>query len=190
MKSPYFKIGIGVLIGILILLFTNQSYRLRGKIDLLPGFADTLTFLGEKALLTNDVPVAAILTYCDTIIGVGYNTVRRDNNLGGHAEINALGDAFSNFRDDFNKLDRSKLVLYSTFEPCEMCKGAMVHYNIRYVRFEQKKVLKGQTKSKVKQLLYELQKRRFNAPDLQENLFLKHPDYPKNKQFFTPIKPE
>jgi tRNA(Arg) A34 adenosine deaminase TadA len=110
MKSTLSKILLGLFFGILILLFLNQFYRLRGKAELPEPLKTELHHLGEKALETNDVPVGAIVTYFDTLIGVGYNTVRRDKNLGGHAEINALSDAFGHFGDEFSNLDRSQLV--------------------------------------------------------------------------------
>jgi tRNA(Arg) A34 adenosine deaminase TadA len=177
MKSTTSKILLGLLLGIVFMLTANQFYRLRGKEEISEELKTELTHLGEKALETKDVPVAAIVTYFDTIIGMGYNTVKRDFNLGGHAEINALSDAYSRFGDAFSKLDRSKLVLYTTFEPCEMCKGAIVNNRIENVFFEQNKSLADQTKLSVQQLWYELKKKRFDAPNLQENLFLQHPDY-------------
>ena len=180
-KSAFSNILLGLFLGIVFMLVSNQFYRLRGKVEVPEEVKAELNRFGEKALETNDVPVAAIVTYFDTIIGVGYNTVRRDHNIGGHAEINALSDAYSGFGDDFSKLDRSKLVLYTTFEPCEMCKGAIVHNGITNVFFEQNKGSIDQAKSSIKQLWHEVQKQRFNAPDLQENLFLQHPDYPGKK---------
>ena len=179
MKSTTSKILLGLLLGFVFMLTTNQLYRLRGKAEVSEEVKNELNRLGQKALETNDVPVAAIVTYFDTIIGKGYNTVRRNHNLGGHAEINALSDAYSKFGDEFSNLDRSKLVLYSTFEPCEMCKGALVHYNIKNVLFEQNKPMGVQLKSQLKQWRYEVYKKHFDAPGLQENLFLQHPDYPK-----------
>ena len=175
------KLLLGLLLGIVFLLTANQFYRLRGKEGISEELKTELNNLGQKALETKDVPVAAIVTYFDTIIGVGYNTVKRDHNLGGHAEVNALSDAYSRFGDEFNKLDRSQLVLYTTFEPCEMCKGAIVHNGITNVFFEENKGSIDQAKSSIKQLWHEAQKHRFNAPDLQENLFLQHPDYPGKK---------
>jgi tRNA(Arg) A34 adenosine deaminase TadA len=97
MKSPLSKILIGLLLGIVFILTANQFYRLRGKEQVPEELKTELNRLGEKALENKDVPVAAIVTYFDTIIGVGYNTVRRDFNIAGHAEINALSDAYSRF---------------------------------------------------------------------------------------------
>ncbi len=179
MKSPLLKILLGFLLGILVLLVSNQFYYLRGKEEVSEELKTELRSFGQKALETDDVPVAAIVTYFDTIIGVGYNTVKRNHNLGGHAEINALSDAYSRFGNEFNKLDRNKLVLYTTFEPCEMCKGALVHYNIKNVLFEQNKPMGEQLYSQLKQWRYEWQKKRFDSPGLQKDLFEQHPDYPK-----------
>jgi tRNA(Arg) A34 adenosine deaminase TadA len=110
MKSSFLKILLGLFLGIVFMLVSNQFYRLRGKEEVPEELKIDLKLLGEKALETNDVPVGAIVTYFDTLIGVGYNTVRRDKNLGGHAEINALSDAFGHFGDEFSNLDRSQLV--------------------------------------------------------------------------------
>ena len=171
----------GLVIGLFIWAGSSQLYRLNPKAQVPESILPTLTVLGEKALETKDVPVAAIVTYFDTIIGVGYNTVKRDFNLGGHAEINALSDAYSRFGDEFSKLDRSKLVLNTTFEPCQMCKGALVNNRIKNVSFELNKPFLEQVKSQVNLWMYEWNKRRFNARGLQESLFEQHPDYPNKK---------
>jgi len=181
MKSTTSKILLGLLLGIVFMLTANQFYRLRGKEEISEELKTELTHLGEKALETKDVPVAAIVTYFDTIIGMGYNTVKRDFNLGGHAEINALSDAYSRFGDAFSKLDRSKLVLYTTFEPCEMCKGAIVHYNIKHVYFMKDKSPFHWNKKQLKMLRYEWNKRRINGEHLQDSLLNLHPEYPGKK---------
>lgn len=172
---------IGIILGAFLIVMANQFYRLRGKEEVAEELKIELGRLGQKAIETKDVPVAAIVTYFDTIIGVGYNTVKRDFNISGHAEINALSDAYHHFGDEFSKLDRSQLILYTTFEPCEMCKGAIVNNRIQKVYFELNKGFIDQSKLGLKQLLYELKKKRFNALNLQENLFLQHPDYPGKK---------
>lgn len=181
MKSFLFSFLLGAIFAFLMLLFSNQSYRLKPNAKVSSSLQATLKQLGEKALETKDVPVASVLTYYDTIIGVGYNTVKRDHNLGGHAEINALSDAYLRFGSMFSTLNRDHLVLYSTFEPCEMCKGALVHYDIKHVQFELNKTMANRLKSQIKTGLYEWHKTHFYAPNLQEKLFLKHPDYPDNR---------
>lgn len=163
------------------LLFQTQYYRVLPTEDLDTDKIALLESLGEKALLHKDVPIASILMYKDSLIGYGYNTVLRDVELSGHAEVNAINMAYKKYRDQFKNLDRNELVLYSSFEPCEMCKGMLLHYNIKEVRFERKKTMMRQIKSSLKTWLYEYSKRQFLADSLQEKLFLKHPDYkPEN----------
>ena len=161
----------------LTFLFLSQTYRLRPRVDIPPALADTLNALATEALKNLEVPVGAVLVYADSIIGVGYNTVVRDTMVSGHAEINALNDAHRKNRATWKQLDPSKMVLYSTYEPCEMCKGAMLNLNIRHAVFEGPKPAWDHTKTSIKSGLYELKKQRLYAPDMQENLFRKHPGY-------------
>lgn len=163
-----------------LILFQSQCYRVKPKKEIPSEFKKELNEVGEKALTTEDVPVAAILVYKGNIIGKGYNTVKKDFNLAGHAEINAINEAYKKYGEKFYDLDRSELILYTTFEPCQMCKGAMQHYHIEHVYFEKNKSFLFQVKGTIKAFLFELKKQRFNAENLQENLFHKHPDYPVN----------
>ncbi|MGB0868896.1 MAG: nucleoside deaminase [Flavobacteriales bacterium] len=162
---------------LVLLLFQNQFYRIKPKKVISPQIKNKLIALGEKALLHNDVPVAAIITYNDSIIGEGYNSVYRDGNISNHAEIIALSDVFKKYGQKFYSLDREKLDLYTTFEPCEMCSGAIVHYNIKNIYFEQNKSVSNRIKSTLKSLCYNLGLIQFNEKGLQEGLFQKHPDY-------------
>lgn len=174
MRKTFVYILLIVLLG---LLFQTQYYRLLPSDDLTNDRIMFLETLGEKALLHNDVPIAALLIYNDSLIGYGYNTVRKNKELSAHAEVNAINMAYKNYGLQFHKLNREDMIMYSTFEPCEMCKGMMLHYNIQEVRFERKKKLSRQLKSSIKTWLYEFSKQRFDADSLQEKLFLKHPDY-------------
>lgn len=165
----------------LSLIFQSQFYRLKSKQEIPSHLKEELIKLGNIALKTKDVPVSAVLIYEDSIIGTGYNTVKKDKTLSGHAEINALNMAFENYGNNFHKLNRAKLKLYSSFEPCEMCKGTFIHYNIQNIYFEKTKPFFHQVNSSFKSYTYELSKNRLDADSLQEKLFLKHPDYPKYK---------
>lgn len=155
----------------LVLLFQSQSYRFKPAAEIPEEFKQELFDLGKQALASGDVPVASIVTYDGKIIGRGFNTVKRDHNIGGHAEINAVSDAFKLYGEKFAHLDRKKLTLYSTFEPCEMCKGALMHYNITKAVFEKKKPVWEQVAVTMKSVLYDLRKQRFTAPALQDSLF-------------------
>lgn len=162
---------------VVVLLFHSQTYRLRPRIDIPPALADTLNALATIALKNLEVPVGAVLMYGDSIIGVGYNTVARDTLVSGHAEINALNDAHRKNRAIWKQFDPSRMVLYSTYEPCEMCKGAMLNMSIRHAVFEGPKSAWDHIKTSTKSGLYELKKQRLYAPYMQENLFRKHPGY-------------
>lgn len=167
---------------LLALLFQTQYYRVLPKEELDAKKIKILEELGEEALLHKDVPIAALLMYKDSLIGYGYNTVLRDAELSGHAEVNAINMAYKSYGKQFAQLDREDLVIYSSFEPCEMCKGMLLHYNIKEVRFERKKKIFRQVKSSLKTWLYEYSKRQVLADSLQEKLFLKHPDYKPERE--------
>jgi tRNA(Arg) A34 adenosine deaminase TadA len=96
---------------------------------------DELRAAADSALASGDLPAAAVIVYGRKVIGRGYNTVRRDVAAGGHAEINAITDALRTVGyDHFWKLRRDSLAIVTMLEPCPMCRGAIVQYNIRVVR--------------------------------------------------------
>ena len=74
------------------------------------------------AYKANEVPVGAIITNKNKVVGVGSNKVIRDSSVCSHAEINAI-------RDASKKIGNYRLydsILYSTLEPCHMCAKAIV----------------------------------------------------------------
>lgn len=164
-------------LALLSLLFLSQVYRLKPKTKAPDAVIKALNDLATQALNAREVPVGAVLVYKDSIIGRGFNTVLQDTLLSGHAEINALNEAHRKYRPLWKTLDRSKMTLYSTYEPCEMCKGAMLNLNIAYAVFEGPKPLSERLKTTLKSWSYELHKTRLDAPEMQENLFKQHPDY-------------
>ncbi len=166
----------------LIIILQTRFYIVRST-DLLPDYyKGELARLGAKALETGDVPVGSILVYKDSIIGRGYNTVLGNNNLTGHAEINAINEATVRMgMKVFSNLDRKYLTLYSTYEPCEMCKGTIIHYNIKDVRFMKSKSIFHWWKRALKSTFYEIKKRQTDGTNIQDSLFMLHPDYPGKK---------
>ncbi|KAI3404422.2 TAD2 [Candida oxycetoniae] len=86
-------------------------------------------FIGYKALLNNETPVACIVTKGTQIISIGYNYTNNSLNGTKHAEF----IAFSRLDKDKDKdkknidncldddVDYGKLTLYVTVEPCIMC---------------------------------------------------------------------
>lgn len=136
----------------------------------------------SQALNSLDVPVGSLVIYSGSIIGEGYNTVKSDTNIAGHAEINAINDAVKKVGlAQFNELDRDKLILVSTLEPCEMCKGAIIHYNIKHIYFMKDKSPLHWNKKQLKSLRYEWYKRKIDGEQRQDSLFLLLPEYPGNK---------
>jgi tRNA(Arg) A34 adenosine deaminase TadA len=161
--------------------FQTQCYHLREKKVLDNYIIQELRSQAEMALEGREVPVGAVLLYQDSIIGRGFNTVLRDTNLTAHAEMNALMDAYKQFGSGWSALDKSQMVMYSTYEPCEMCKGAMLTFGIDQAVFEGPKPATSQIKATAKSWMYEMRKERFFAPGLQDSLFWRHPDYPEKK---------
>ncbi len=87
--------------------------------------------LARDALAAGEVPIGAVVVMDGEVIGRGHNTVIRDNDPTGHAEIKAL-------RMAAERLGNYRLPgcdLYVTLEPCAMCAGALVNARIKTVVF-------------------------------------------------------
>jgi tRNA(Arg) A34 adenosine deaminase TadA len=172
-----------VLFLLLLLFFVGsilktEYFIFSGKKDITPVLQVKLKQLGEEALKSKDVPVSALLVYKNDVIGKGYNTVLRNFDAGGHAEINAISDAIKNLGfEKFKNLNRDSLVLISTLEPCTMCKGAIELYRIKYVKFLKPKTLLGSLGTTYGDFLYEYHKRQAGPASLQDTLFKKHPEF-------------
>jgi tRNA(Arg) A34 adenosine deaminase TadA len=161
-----------------VFLFSPLFYNFHSNKNLEPTQLQTLVENASQSLKSEDVPVGAILIYTDSILSTGYNTVYRDSNAGGHAEINAISNAIQKIGfAAFSKLDREKLVLVSTFEPCMMCRGAIIEYNIRRVYFLKGKGLLHWWKEDLKQVRYDWNKFQSDRENLQDSLFMLHPKY-------------
>jgi tRNA(adenine34) deaminase len=117
-----------------------MSNGMPSRITLPPVIIERLVMLAQRSLETLDVPIAAVLLYDEKVIGEGFNTVFRNSHAGEHAEINAISSAMRELgMKEFRRLDRKKLFLVSTFEPCLMCIGACINANIRTVYYLQPK---------------------------------------------------
>ncbi len=176
-------------IGIILLLLTgigillapkwykkNKNYKLRLQDEQL------LIKLGDSAIRSLDVPVAALLIYNNEVIGKGFNTANRDLNMWGHAEINAMSETINHIGwDAFGQLDREKLYLVTTFEPCKMCEGAIVENSIRHVVVIKSKPMRNWFKKLQMQLMYQWNRQSTDTDTLQEYMFEKHPGYAKEK---------
>lgn len=76
-----------------------------------------LVSLSKKSLDGKDVPVGALIIRDKEVIGRGFNTREKDQNVLGHAEINAIIDAQKNL----GNWNLNGCVLYVTLKPCSMC---------------------------------------------------------------------
>ena len=156
-----------------------KIHRVRGKIVLTEDQRARLVELAGHSLESGDVPVGAVLIYKGKTIGEGYNTELRNAKAGEHAEINAISSAITSLgMDEFSRLDRRSLVLISTFEPCLMCAGAFVNYNIQHVYFMMEKDLQYLVKEGALFSRYLIRRRQTRDKGEQEALFEKHPGYP------------
>lgn len=87
--------------------------------------------LAKEAAAEGEVPVGAVVTIGDKIIGRGRNRREKIKNALCHAEIEAINEAC-------RRLGGWRLwecELYVTLEPCPMCAGAIINSRIKRVVF-------------------------------------------------------
>lgn len=85
--------------------------------------------LAIKSYNLDEVPVGAIVVKDNKIIGCGYNQKENTKNPLKHAELIAIEDACKSIGD----WRLSDCTLYTTFEPCMMCMGAIKESRIKRV---------------------------------------------------------
>ncbi|KAK6465132.1 cytidine deaminase-like protein [Scheffersomyces coipomensis] len=89
--------------------------------DLTTSFEDMAIslFIGYKALLISETPVACILKdkKSNKIISIGYNYTNSSLNGTQHAEFIAVKRLYEHSKD----IDFSNIIMYVTVEPCIMC---------------------------------------------------------------------
>lgn len=84
------------------------------------------------ALKTEDIPVAAVvLDEQGNVIGSGFNTRNKEQNIACHAEINAINQTIK----AAGRINLSEYKIISTLEPCEMCYGAIKQAKIKEINF-------------------------------------------------------
>jgi len=87
--------------------------------------------LARKAFELGEVPVGAIVTLNNEIIGCGFNSPISNYDPSAHAEVMALRNAANNIGN--YRLTNANL--YVTLEPCAMCAGLLVHARIKHLIF-------------------------------------------------------
>ena len=99
------------------------------SIDIL--FMEQALLLAKSAAENAEVPVDALVTLDNNIVGTGENSPIKNNDPSAHAEIIALRNAakyLKNYRIPGT-------TLYVTLEPCVMCMGAIIHARVERVVF-------------------------------------------------------
>ena len=99
--------------------------------------------MAELAYQKNEVPVGAVVTKDDQIIGTGFNQVIANNSVISHAEINAINNASQNIQNYRLK----GCSIFVTLEPCHMCAKAIVDARIDYLYFSAKEPKTGAVES-------------------------------------------
>jgi tRNA(adenine34) deaminase len=87
--------------------------------------------LADEAARNGDVPVGAVVTCGDSIIGRASNRTLRDQDPTGHAEVLALRAA----AQTLGSWRLNGCSIYVTLEPCAMCAGAIVLARVDRVVF-------------------------------------------------------
>ncbi|CUR53146.1 tRNA adenosine(34) deaminase TadA [Buchnera aphidicola] len=85
--------------------------------------------LAKKGEKKGEVPIGAVLIHKQKIIGHGWNSCIKKNDISAHAEILAIRTA-GQFLNNYRLLNTS---LYVTHEPCLMCSAAIFHARITRV---------------------------------------------------------
>jgi len=93
----------------------------------------------KKGFADGEVPIGAVAVRAGKIVARGHNRRNMLKDITAHAEIMCLRD----LSKGINNLDLSDVTIYSTLEPCAMCLGAMIHYNVKRIVFGEHDLLGG-----------------------------------------------
>ena len=93
----------------------------------------------RKCSAREDIPVGAVVVLDGKIIGRGYNQREKKHDPTGHAEIVAMRQASKKLGTW--RLNRTSV--YTTFEPCPMCAGAMLQSRVKNLFFGVKNLKAG-----------------------------------------------
>lgn len=91
---------------------------------------EALRLAGESAD-EGEVPVGAVVTLGDKIVGRGRNRRELQKNALAHAELEAINEACKNL----GGWRLWQCEIYVTLEPCPMCAGAIINSRIKKVTF-------------------------------------------------------
>ena len=104
----------------------------------------------REALLAGEFPVGCVMVYENTVISRGrrINSKPPNENELDHAEIMAL----RNFFAQHPAIDRSRIIVYSTMEPCLMCYVTLLLNGIRKIVYAYEDIMGGGTSLNLKEL--------------------------------------
>ena len=83
--------------------------------------------LADEAALEGEVPVGAVITLGDRIVGRGRNRREKDKNALAHAELEAIDEACRTL----GGWRLWQCDMFVTLEPCPMCTGAIINSRIK-----------------------------------------------------------
>ena len=97
----------------------------------------------QRAQSLGEFPVGCVIVYENRVIvtGARHHSAQDDQNELDHAEMLAL----RRLVDIEEKIDRKKITLFSTLEPCLMCYTAIILNGIRHIVFAYEDVMGGGT---------------------------------------------
>jgi tRNA(adenine34) deaminase len=104
----------------------------------------------REALIAGEFPVGCVMVYEDEIVSRGRRINSRapgENELD-HAEIMALRKLFA----QQPQIERAKIVVYSTMEPCLMCYVTLLLNNIRTIVYAYEDIMGGGTSLDLRKL--------------------------------------
>lgn len=104
-------------------------------------YIDIIIKEAKKSLLTNDVPVGAVIVENNTIIAKAHNSREKFQNVTKHAELIALEKACK--KKKTWHLDDCEI--YVTMEPCLMCINAISQARIKKISY----ILPNETYKKI-----------------------------------------
>jgi hypothetical protein len=171
-KSVYIALLLAVIVIFIIYFLRSEFFRIVPSTNLVNLSKRELRINGIEALKRGDEPISAIVLYNYSLIGRGYNTLKSDTNVVGHAVVNAINDALkSTGWEHFNTLDKKYLIVMATTEPCQICKAVLQEYGIQKVEFMNKLPLNYWLNVYWEDFVFDFKKRQLNPKDLQDSLY-------------------
>ena len=101
-------------------------------------FLHTAIEEAQKGLREGGIPIGAVLTIDDEIIGRGHNQRLQKGSPILHAEMDCLENAGRLSAGDY-----CRAILYTTLSPCDKCSGAILLYKISLVVVGENRTFSG-----------------------------------------------